>query len=38
MHAKTSPLILEEVYMIGSNIVAMPIPENFKGEIKEPLY
>ncbi len=35
MHAKTSPLILEEVYIIGSNIVAMPIPEDFEGEIND---
>ncbi len=33
MQAKTSPLILEEVYIIGSNIISIPIEDGFDGEI-----
>ena len=33
MHAKTSPLVLNEVNIIASNIVSIGVPEGFKGEI-----
>lgn len=35
MQAKTSPLILEEVYIIGSNIVSIPFEDDLKGELND---
>jgi preprotein translocase subunit SecB len=35
MQAKKSPLILEKILIIGSNIVAIPIEDDFKGKIND---
>jgi preprotein translocase subunit SecB len=35
MHAQKSPLILEETFIIASNILSVPSPEEFQGDLND---